>query len=84
MAAVPLPAAAAEEQGKPPLYIDPWQDYLLARHRVEVPVIAWPAPGQRLLRISAQLYNKRADYEALAEGLRELLRRRLGTAALNV
>jgi isopenicillin-N epimerase len=84
MAAVPLPAATAEEAAAPPLYIDPWQDWLLERHRIEVPVIPWPAPGQRLLRISAQLYNKKADYELLAEALRELLTRRRGEAPLNV
>ncbi|WP_214408970.1 aminotransferase class V-fold PLP-dependent enzyme [Sphaerisporangium fuscum] len=34
-------------------------------------VKAWPQAG--LLRLSAQLYNREADYERLATGLRELL-----------
>ena len=32
----------------------------------------WPSPPRRLLRVSAQLYNTRADYERLAEALRDL------------
>ncbi|MGP8238387.1 MAG: aminotransferase class V-fold PLP-dependent enzyme, partial [Limisphaerales bacterium] len=73
MASVPLPPGNAVEAPSSPLYIDPLQDQLLARHRIEVPVIPWPAPGQRLLRISAQLYNKIEDYQLLAEALRESL-----------
>jgi isopenicillin-N epimerase len=45
-----------------------WEGY-----RIEVPVIAWPAPPQRVIRISAQLYNSRPQYEALAEALRKIL-----------
>ncbi len=41
-------------------------------YRIEVPVMRWPSPPRRLLRISAQLYNTRADYERLAAALREL------------
>ena len=56
-----------------PLYCDPLQDELLARHYIEVPVIPWPAPPRRLLRISAQLYNTLAQYEYLGEVLAECL-----------
>jgi isopenicillin-N epimerase len=73
MASVPLPPGKGAEVPSSPLYTDPLQDQLLARHRIEVPVIPWPAPGQRLLRISAQLYNKMEDYQMLAEALREWL-----------
>ncbi|MBI5946592.1 MAG: aminotransferase class V-fold PLP-dependent enzyme [Chloroflexi bacterium] len=52
---------------------DPLQAALRERHRVEVPVFAWPAPPKRLLRLSAQLYNEPADYERLADGLAALL-----------
>jgi isopenicillin-N epimerase len=71
MAAMPLPDAGETERAAPPLYIDPLQDYLLARHAIEVPVIPWPAFPKRLLRISAQLYNDRAQYQMLAAALRE-------------
>lgn len=56
-----------------PLYCDPLQDALLLRHGIEVPIPPWPAPPRRLLRISAQLYNEREDYLALARALRREL-----------
>lgn len=57
----------------PSLDGDPLQDALLERHRIEVPVIAWPSPPRRLLRVSAQLYNRLAEYELLTSSLRSLL-----------
>lgn len=68
MVALPLPDRRPEEgEGLGP--IDPLGEWLFARHRIEVPVMAWPQPPKRLLRISAQLYNRREDYERLAEAL---------------
>jgi isopenicillin-N epimerase len=32
-------------------------------------VMTWPAAPRRLLRISAQLYNRREHYERLAQAL---------------
>ena len=67
LAAVPLP------DGDPPAsdssHGDPLQEALRERHGIEVPVVPWPAPPRRLIRISAALYNERADYERLAEVL---------------
>ena len=57
----------------PGRFIDPLQDRLLFDHGIEVPVIPWPAAPQRLLRISAQLYNSLEDYARLATALRPLL-----------
>lgn len=68
LAAVPLPDGLPGA-AVPALYGDPLQDRLYFDHRIEVPVIAWPAPPRRLLRISAQIYNGREDYERLAEAL---------------
>ncbi len=62
MAAVPLPDAPQPEAPA----LDPLQDALLFEHGIEVPVIPWPAPPKRVLRVSAALYNTRADYERLA------------------
>jgi len=73
MASVPLPDAREDELALPPLYIDPLQDQLLARHGIEVPVIPWPGFPKRLLRISAQLYNTREQCQVLADVLRDLL-----------
>jgi isopenicillin-N epimerase len=72
LASLPLP----DGDGAPPtsaLYADPLQDRLLAEARIEVPVIPWPQPPRRLLRISAQAYNVPADYRRLAEALGRLL-----------
>lgn len=71
MAAIPLPDGASD--APPSLYGDPLQDALLERFGIEVPVIAWPAPPRRLIRVSAQLYNRPAEYEALTAALRKLL-----------
>ncbi|HUP47791.1 MAG TPA: aminotransferase class V-fold PLP-dependent enzyme [Thermoanaerobaculia bacterium] len=70
MAALPLPDGTATTA--PALYGDPAQDALLEEHGIEVPIVPWPAPPKRLLRISAQLYNEEADYLRLAGALGEL------------
>jgi isopenicillin-N epimerase len=75
LAAVPIPDAPETIAPKSPLYQDPLQERLLARHGIEVPVIPWPAPPQRLLRVSAQLYNRRLDFERLAGALKTELAR---------
>ncbi len=72
LAALPLPDGGPT----PPtsaLYADPLQLALFNQHRIEVPVPPWPAPPRRLIRISAQIYNRIADYEALAAALQQLL-----------
>ncbi|MCB9752040.1 MAG: aminotransferase class V-fold PLP-dependent enzyme [Myxococcales bacterium] len=79
IASVPLPDGDARSL-RPPLYVDPLQDALLERHGIEVPVIPWPAPPRRLLRISAQLYNGLGEYEALASALRGELAREAASA----
>jgi isopenicillin-N epimerase len=48
---------------------DPLQRRLFEDWRIEVPVMSWPAPPRRLIRISAQLYNRLSDYDRLAEAL---------------
>jgi isopenicillin-N epimerase len=74
IASVPLPAGT-ETPGDAHGIPGPLQRALLARHRVEVPVIPWPAAPQRLLRISAQIYNGPDEYKALARALTEELAR---------
>jgi isopenicillin-N epimerase len=70
LAALPLPDGSPDPP-ESPLYADPLQDVLLRDYRIEVPVIPWPAPPRRLLRLSAQLYNGIEQYERLAAALRE-------------
>jgi len=68
LASVCLP----DGSGAPPrsaLAVDPLQDALYDRHRIEVPIVPWPSSPGRLVRISAQLYNGTDDYRALAAAL---------------
>ncbi len=72
IASVPLPDGRQRDLTSS-LFGDPLQDALMDRHAIEVPVFPWPAPPNRILRISAQLYNGRSDYEVLADALVEEL-----------
>ena len=65
MAALPLPDGTADTA--PSLYGDPLQDRLLFEHNIEVPIVPWPHPPKRVLRVSAQLYNTIEEYARLAE-----------------
>jgi isopenicillin-N epimerase len=71
IASVPLPDGSSE--AAPSLYGDPIQDRLLFECGIEVPVVPWPAPPNRLLRISAQLYNEAGEYRRLARELTRFL-----------
>jgi isopenicillin-N epimerase len=68
MATIPLPAAIdPPARGPDPLYLE------LARRGFEAVVAPWPTRPQRVLRVSAQLYNTVDEYERLARALLELL-----------
>ena len=71
LASLPLPDGDGRV-GDSPLYADPLQDRLLQQFHIEVPVIPWPAPPKRLIRISGQVYNRDVDYENLGQALRAL------------
>lgn len=70
LAAVPLPDGG---WSAPRAKRDPLQDALFERFAIEVPVIAWPAPPKRVIRVSAQIYNSAGEYERLAKALQALL-----------
>src|SRR5262249_26872399 len=72
LAAVPLPDGSPEPPSSP-LYADPLQDALLDRFGIQVPIVPWPRPPKRLVRVSAQLYNRPEQYKKLAAALVELL-----------
>lgn len=55
------------------LAIDPLQDVLRDRARIEVPIFYWPDASRRMLRISAALYNDISEYELLGNTLGEML-----------
>ncbi len=65
IASMPLPSAAHSGSA----IFDPLMGALRDRHGIEVPVFTWPAPPDRVLRISAHLYNQPGDYDRLAEAL---------------
>ena len=62
IASVPLPPA--DNSGS--AIFDPLMGALRDRHGIEVPVFTWPAPPDRVLRISAHLYN---DVQRITTGL---------------
>ena len=72
MAALPLPDGSASEA--PSLYGDTLQDILLDQFGIEVPIVPWPEPPKRLIRVSAQLYNTLDEYRYLAASLGESLK----------
>jgi isopenicillin-N epimerase len=72
LAAVPLPDGEPRDASWWKR-ADPLQRALWERFGIEAPIVAWPAPPRRLVRISAALYNTRADYERLVEALGVLL-----------
>jgi isopenicillin-N epimerase len=53
--------------------VEPLHKALLHRFKIEVPIIPWHGFPNRLIRISAQLYNTLADYDDLARALVKLL-----------
>lgn len=71
LVSMPFPPATTNALPTSPLYSDPTQDRLRTRFGVEVPILPWPQPPARLLRISAQLYNALPEYEKLASAIRD-------------
>ncbi|HTV39063.1 MAG TPA: aminotransferase class V-fold PLP-dependent enzyme [Candidatus Sulfotelmatobacter sp.] len=73
LVAIPLPDAAPDALARLPLNEYPLQDKLREKYKIEAPIISWPAPPKRVLRISAQLYNSLPQFERLAEAVAEEL-----------
>lgn len=46
------------------------QAHLYERHRIQVPIVPWPAAPHRLVRVSAQIYNRIEEYQQLGRALR--------------
>jgi isopenicillin-N epimerase len=74
LASLPIADSVSRAAPKSPLYLDDLQERLFSEFRIEVPVVPWPAPPRRLLRISAQAYNSLPQYEKLAASLCAVLR----------
>lgn len=56
-----------------PTGADPMQAILWKEHKIEVPVMRWPHPELRMLRISPQIYNSIEQYEYLAEAIQTIV-----------
>ena len=68
LASVPLPDSTGPLPDPGSLH-DPLQRRLYERDHIEVPVYTFPKHPRRLVRISAQLYNSREQFEHLARAL---------------
>jgi isopenicillin-N epimerase len=76
LATVCLPPARGESAEKAgALPFDPLQEALFERFSIEVPVFVFGAEKLRCVRVAAQWYNHRAQYERLADALESLLAR---------
>ena len=71
LASIVLPDSVTTETGW--RVRDPIQGRLFDDWGIELPIMRWPAPPRRLLRISVQLYNRPEQYIRLAEALRKEL-----------
>lgn len=69
MTAFPLPPNEGSVQ-RDAFSPDPLQLRLITDHGVEVPISSWPGPHDRVIRVSAQLYNDREDIETLIAALK--------------
>jgi isopenicillin-N epimerase len=67
LVAVPLAPRTDDGDGVDPLYTE------LFERRFRVPIMPWPGPRDRVLRVSAQRYNDASQYEALGDAVRALL-----------
>ena len=62
-----------EDVGPAPIEGDPIHNTLFDEYRIQVPVISWPNHNRKYLRISAQIYNSKEDYEYLSDSLISIL-----------
>ena len=52
---------------------EPTHNLLYDEYRIQVPVISWPIHCTKYIRISAQIYNSKEEYEYLSESLKSIL-----------
>ena len=72
LASIPLASPHLAEPSQSIKYQSNWQETLITRHNIEVPLFVWPSRPSHIVRISAQVYNDLSQYEFLAERLKEL------------
>jgi isopenicillin-N epimerase len=79
MCTLPLPEPAPELRTRATEYDDALQDALYHNHRIVTPVWRFGPDNLRVMRISAQLYNRVEQYEQLAQALQVELARERGS-----
>jgi len=72
MASLALPQASDCPSPLPAFYLDPLQRRLIKEFAIQVPIMIWPRPPYRLLRISCQIYNHLSQYELLGDALKQM------------
>ena len=72
IASLPLPDGTAQTPVSS-LYADELHIRLFKEHQIEIPVVPWPSPPKRLIRLSAQVYNEDEQYVRLSHALTDLL-----------
>jgi isopenicillin-N epimerase len=73
MATMLIPEPPEHRRNAPTVYDDALQDALYERHRIVVPIWRLGSTDQRVVRISAHLYNSLEQYELLGRALRQEL-----------
>ncbi len=72
MATIPIHPRTPAENAIRTNYHDPLQDRLIAEHRIQIPILPFPAPPTRYVRVSAHLYNTFEQFEYLGRALQKI------------
>ena len=70
MVTLKLPEPPEHLKTRPTCYDDALQDVLLDKYRIVVPIWRLMSTNERIIRVSAQVYNTTAEYEYLAQALK--------------
>lgn len=70
---VSLPLPDTKRKTFPNFYIDDLQNILFYDYNIEVPIMFFPKPPKRVIRVSAQIYNSLKQYEILKDILCDIL-----------
>lgn len=82
LATLPLPPAPAGAAAPARGYHTLLQERLVTQHRIQVPIVVWPAAPARWVRTSTQAYNEPAEVDRLADALEAELAREAGARAV--
>ena len=72
LASIPLASPSLAKPYQSLKYQSAWQEALIERYHIELPLFAWPSHPSHIVRFSAQVYNELSHYELLAGALKDL------------